>query len=256
MKKVVFYSSNSKRRDKGSNCTVYPNWANQWDQMADRHPELDITLVVQLNGRYFLDIRDGELIRTPKKVHLEILPPEAKIPEFVAAVSGLSPDIVIAMPGPVSGYDWNGIRDATIAEELRRRGLETICYKAETALNCFDKWRTQQVLQANGFRTPDGLYLHYDLFTSQKLSAVSTGNVYQEYILNQVENMDMPVVIKSTTGSSSMGIHVAKDYEDAKAYLLSGKLTEDVLIQEFLSGDEYGMEVHGSKGNYIISPPF
>ncbi|MCR5176391.1 MAG: ATP-grasp domain-containing protein, partial [Anaerovibrio sp.] len=46
------------------------------------------------------------------------------------------------------------------------------------------------------------------------------------------------------------------DYEDAKAYLLSGKLTEDVLIQEFLSGDEYGMEVHGSKGNYIISPPF
>ncbi len=256
MKKVVLYSSKSKHRDKGSNCTVYPKWADQWDQMADRHPELDITLVVQLNGRYFLDIRDGELVRAPKRVHLEILPMEAKIPEFVETVSGLSPDIAIAMPGPVSGYDWNGIRDAAIAEGLRRKGIETICYTGRTALDCFDKWRTQQVLQANGFRTPEGLYLHHELFRSEKLGAVSTGNVYQEYILYQVENMEMPVVIKSTTGSSSMGIHVAKDYEDAKAYLLSEKLTEDVLIQEFLPGEEYGMEVHGSKGNYIISPPF
>ncbi len=256
MKKVVLYSSNSKRRDKGSNCTVYPNWADQWDRMADRHPELDITLVVQLNGRYFLDIRDGELLRAPKRVHLKVLPVEAKIPEFVEAVSGLSPDIAIAMPGPVSGYDWNGIRDAAIAEGLRRKGIETICYTGKTALDCFDKWRTQQVLQGNGFRTPDGLYLHHELFKSQKLSAVSTGNVYQESILYQVEHMDMPVVIKSTTGSSSMGIHVAKDYEDAKEYLLSEKLTEDVLIQEFLPGEEYGMEVHGSKGNYIVSPPF
>ncbi len=256
MKKVVLYSSNSKHRDKGSNCTVYPTWAEQWDQMAERHPELDITLVVQLNGRYFLDIRNGELVRAPKRVRLEILPMEAKIPEFIDAVSGLSPDIAIAMPGPVSGYDWNGIRDAAIAEGLRRKGIETICYKGETALNCFDKWRTQQVLQSNGFRTPDGLYLHYALFTSQKLSSISTGNVYQEYILFQVENMVMPVVIKSTTGSSSMGIHVARDYEDAKEYLLSGKLTEDVLIQEFLAGEEYGMEVHGSSGNYIVSPPF
>jgi len=256
MKKIVFYSSNSKYRDKGSNCTVYPSWAGQWDRMAERHPELEITLVVQLNGRYFLDIRDGELLKSPQKVQLVLLPMEAKVPEFTQAISELSPDAAIAMPGPVSGYDWNGIRDAVIAEELRRQGIETICYSAETALDCFDKWRTQQVLQRNHFRTPKGLYLHAELFRSQKLSAVSTGNVYQEYILNQVEHMEMPVVIKSTTGSSSMGIHVAKDFADAKDYLLSESLKEDVLIQEFLTGDEYGMEVHGCPGNYIISPPF
>ncbi len=256
MKKVVLYSSNSKNRDKNSNCTVFPSWASQWDQMAKKHPELDITLVVQLNGRYFLDIRDGELIKEPDNIHVKILPKEAKIPEFVETVYALSPDIAIAMPGPVSGYDWNCIRDASIAEGLRRKGIETICYSNKTALDCFDKWRTQQMLQSNGFRTPNGLYLHHELFASQKGSEASTGNVYQEYILYQVENMEMPVVIKSTTGASSMGIHIAKDYDDAKEYLLSEKLDEDVLIQEFLVGEEYGMEIHGNKGNYVISPPY
>lgn len=256
MKKVVLYSSNSKHRDKSSNCTVFPKWAVQWDEMALRHPDLDITLVVQLNGRYFLDINEGELASRPEKIHLEILPMEARLEEFADTVTKLKPDIAVAMPGPVSGYDWNGIRDAAIAEELRRRGIETICYSADTALDCFDKWRTHQVLAKNGFRIPDALYLHYEMFTTQKLSAVSTGNVYQEYILYEISKLPMPIVIKSTTGSSSMGIHIAKDFEDAKNYLLSGELVEDVIIEEFLEGEEYGAEVHGSKGNYVVSPPY
>lgn len=254
--KVVFYSSNSKHRDKDSNCTVYPKWASQWDEMASRNPEHEISLVVQLNGRYFLDIRDGELTARPQKIKLVELPMEAKLYEFIEAVAELEPDIAVAMPGPVSGYDWNGIRDAAIAEGLRDRGIKTLCYSGDTALDCFDKWRTHKVLKANGFRVADALYLHYEMFTTKKLDAVSTGNVYQEYILWEISRMEMPVVIKSTTGSSSMGIHIAKDYEDAKKYLLSDELVEDVIIQQFLDGEEYGAEVHGEKGNYVVSPPF
>jgi glutathione synthase/RimK-type ligase-like ATP-grasp enzyme len=256
MKRIVLYSSNSKHRDKSSNCTVYPKWAAQWDEMAERHPDCEIWLVVQLNGRYFLDIKDGELTCEPKKIKLKILPMEAKLKEFLAAVEELEPDIAVAMPGPVSGYDWNGLRDAAIAEGLRNKGIDTICYSADTALDCFDKWRTHQVLKAGGFRIPDALYLHHELFTTDKLGAACTGNVYQEYILWEIENMKMPLVIKSTTGSSSMGIHIAKDYEDAKAYLLSDKLVEDVILEEFLDGEEYGAEVHGDRGEYYVSPPF
>jgi hypothetical protein len=112
------------------------------------------------------------------------------------------------------------------------------------------------VLKAGGFRIPDALYLHYELFTTNKLGEACTGNVYQEYILWEISNMDMPVVIKSTTGSSSMGIHVARDFEDAKQYLLSDELVEDVLIEQFLDGEEYGAEVHGDRGKYYVSPPF
>ncbi len=256
MKHIVFYSSNSKHRDKTSNCTVYPKWAKQWDEMAARHPDCKVTLIVQLNGRYFLDIYDGELTKKPENIELKILPMEAKLPEFIEAVEKAKPDIAVAMPGPVSGYDWNGLRDASIAEGLRAKGIDTICYSADTALNCFDKWRTHQVLKAGGFRIPDALYLHYELFTTNKLGEACTGNVYQEYILWEISNMDMPVVIKSTTGSSSMGIHVARDFEDAKQYLLSDELVEDVLIEQFLDGEEYGAEVHGDRGKYYVSPPF
>ncbi len=256
MKRIVFYSTNSKHRDKSSNCTVFPKWAEQWDEMATRHPDCEITLVVQLNGRYFLDISEGELVRSPEKIKVITLPMEAKLPEFLETVAGLNPDIAVAMPGPVSGYDWNGLRDAAVAEGLRKKGIDTICYSTDTALDCFDKWRTHQVLKANGFRIPDALYLHYELFTTEKLGEACTGNVYQEYVLWEIQNMEMPVVIKSTTGSSSMGIHVAKDFEDAKNYLLSDELVEDVLIEQFLAGEEYGAEVHGDRGNYYVSPPF
>ena len=254
MKKIVFYSSNSKRRDKNSNCTVFPKWAEQWDDMAERHPDCEVTLVVQLNGRYFLDICNGELIQKPKKVKLVTLPMEAKLPEFVEAVSALAPDIAVAMTGPVSGYDWNGIRDASIADALRRKGIDTICYPVETALDCFDKWRSHQVFVRHGFQTPHSLYIHHELFCSDKQSKTCTGNVYQEYILYEIQKSTMPVVIKSTTGSSSMGIYVAKNYEDAKKYLMSDQFMEDVIVQEFLDGDEYSAEVHGARGRYFVSP--
>ncbi len=256
MKKIVFYSSNSKHRDKSSNCTVFPKWADQWDEMAKRHPDTEITLVVQLNGRYFLDIQEGELAKKPEKITLITLPMEAKLPEFLKTVGDLKPDIAVAMPGPVSGYDWNGIRDAAIAEGLRKQGIDTICYSTDTALDCFDKARTHQILKAGGFRIPDALYLNHELFVTEKLGEACTGNVYQEYILWETQNMDMPVVIKSTTGSSSMGIFVAKTFEDAKNYLLSDKLTEDVIIEQFLDGEEYGAEVHGDRGKYYVSPPY
>lgn len=256
MKRIVFYSSNSKFREKGSNCSVFPSWAEQWDTVAKRHPDIEIILAVQLNGRYYLDIRDGELTRRPELIQIQVLPMEAKLPEFVEAVSALKPDLAVAMPGPVSGYDWNSIRDAAIAEGLRMRGIETLCYSTKTAMDCFDKWRTHQVLKQHGFRMPDALYLNYELFSSKRYGETSTGNVYQEYILWEVRNTKMPVVIKSTTGSASIGIFIAKTYEEAQNYLLSDELKEDVLIEEFLDGDEYGAEIHGDRGQYIVSPPF
>ncbi len=256
MKKIVFYSSNSKRRDKNSNCVVFPKWARQWDEMASRHPDCEITLVAQLSGRYFLDVYNGELAQSPERIRVKILPMEAGLREFLEAISSLQPDVAVAMPGPVSGYDWNCIRDAAIAEGLRARGIDAICYSTGAALDCFDKWRTHQKLTEGGFKVPNALYLHHELFVTDRLGNACTGNVYKEYILWEIENMSMPVVIKSTTGSSSMGIHVSKDFADARDYLLSDQLTEDVLIQQYLDGEEYGAEVHGDRGSYYVSPPF
>lgn len=256
MKKIVLYSSNSKRRDSNSQCTVFPKWADQWDEMASRHPDYDITLVVQLNGRYFMDIYDGNVAKMPKNIHVEIMDMEDKLDQFVEKIKEINPEIAISMPGPVSGYDWNGIRDAVIAEELNRSGIKAICYPVKTALDTFDKWRTHCVLKENGFPVADCVYIHHEMFFAGQNDVHSTGNVYQEYALSEVKNMDMPVVIKCTTGSSSMGIYIAKTYEDAREYLLSENNKEDVIVEQFLKGEEFGTEVHGMKGNYSVLPPF
>lgn len=256
MKKIVLYSSNSKLRSVGSNCTVFPKWAAQWDHVAKKHPDLDITLVVQLNGRYFLDIHDGSPYKLPENITVVQMDMQDKTDEFVDKIVSLEPDAAIAMPGPVSGFDWNGIRDAVIAQCLRKKGIRTICYSLETALNTFDKWRMHQVFEQYGFRSPKAVYVHNEMFFAGKNDPFSTGNVYQEMILKQIEMSEMPLIIKSTTGSSSMGIVVAHTFEQARDFLLSEKNTGDVIIEQFLKGEEFGTEIHGSEVSYHVMPPF
>lgn len=256
MKKVVLYSSNSKRRSKDSNCVVFPKWNRLWDKLAMEYSDHEIYLVVQLNGRYFLDIYDGELIDPPVKIHLEILDMEAQLKEFVDKIIQIKPDVAIAMPGPVSGMDWNGLRDAAIAEELTRMGIKTICYPLKSAEICFDKWLTHCFLEENGFNVAKAVYVHHELFFAGKDDKYSTGNVYRETVLMKVRNLPYPVIIKGTTGSASSGIVTAGDYEEAKSYLLSDKNREDLIVEEMLKGQEYGTEIHGCKGHYNVLPPF
>lgn len=256
MKKVVLYSSNSKRRSKDSNCVVFPKWNRLWDKLAMEYSDHEIYLVVQLNGRYFLDIYDGELIDPPKKIHLEILDMEAQLKEFVDKIMQIKPDVAIAMPGPVSGMDWNGLRDAAIAEELTRMGIRTICYPLKSAEICFDKWSTHCFLEENGFNVAKAVYVHHELFFAGKDDKYSTGNVYRETVLMKVRNLPYPVIIKGTTGSASTGIVTAADFEEAKSYLMSDKNREDLIVEEMLKGQEYGTEIHGCKGHYNVLPPF
>ena len=256
MKKIVLYSSNSKRRSADSGSKVYPSWGEQWDTAAARYPDYEITLVVQLNGRYFLDIEDGKLVTPPSRIKVVPMDMESKTDDFVKTIAELKPDVVIAMPGPVSGYDWNGIRDAVIADELRSLGFDVKCYSVETALDCFDKWRTYCVLKEHGFKVAESLYIHHEMFVTEKFAETSTGNVYKEYILTKIRSMPMPVVIKSTTGASSIGIFIAKSFEEAKEYLESDAFDGDAVVQQKLKGEEYGAEVHGSDGSYFVTPPF
>ncbi len=255
-RRVVLYSSNSKRRSKDSNCVVFPKWSTLWNNLADEYSDYDIYLVVQLNGRYFLDIYDGELISPPDKIHLEILDMEAGTDEFAQAIAGLKPDVAIAMPGPVSGLDWNSLRDASIADELKARGIETICYPLKAAEICFDKWLTHQFLEENGFNVAKAVYVHHELFFAGKNDTHSTGNVYQEMVLHKVKGLPYPVIIKGTTGSASSGIVMAHSYEEAKEHLLSENNKEDLIVEQMLKGQEYGTEIHGCKGHYNVLPPF
>ena len=256
MKKVVLYSSNTKKRESSSNCEVFPKWHEQWDASALAHPDVELTLVVQLNGRYFLDILGGAVTKLPERIKVVTLEMDASIDDFIEAVKACEPDIAVAMTGPVSGYDWNGVRDAVIADGLRKSGIECICCSMQTAMDCFDKCRTHRLLKDHGFNVSEAVYINHELFTATKHEKSSTVNGYQESVLWKIRELGMPVVIKGSTGSSSMGIHISNDFEDARSYLLSDKFCEDVIVEKKFSGEEFSLEIHGCPGNYTVTPPY
>ncbi len=86
MKKIVLFSSNTKKRDSSSTCEVFPKWYEQWDASSLNNPDMEITLVVQLNGRYFLDILNGAITKAPEKIKVVTLEMDATIDDFIAAI--------------------------------------------------------------------------------------------------------------------------------------------------------------------------
>ena len=255
MKKVVLFSSNTKKRNPSHFLDMYPKWNTLWDEVADKHKDLEISLVFQLNGRYFFDIADGMIVNPPKRVNVVTLPADASIADFIRAIEDCKPDIVLALPHPISGYDWNDIRDAAIADSLRDDGIEFICCSFKTALDCFDKGRTNRVLKDNGFNVSEGFWVDHELFRIDDEKTGSTINAYRESILWKIKNL-APVIIKSATGSGSIGIQVFETGQEAERFLLSEDFSQNMVVERYLQGDEYGVEIHGCNGNYIISPPF
>ena len=64
------------------------------------------------------------------------------------------------------------------------------------------------------------------------------------------------MIIKAATGSGSVGIRVCRTYEEAEAFLLSGAFDKNAIVERLLEGEEYGVEIHGCGGKYIVSPPY
>ena len=255
MKKVVLYSSNSKDRGKSHFLEAFPKWNRLWEAAAERYKDLEITVVLQLNNRYYLDFKDEEPAGFPKGVRMVVLPNDAAIPDFLRAIEAEKPDVAVAMTHPISGYDWNGIRDAVIAESLRDDGIETICGDYPASLVCFDKAKTFQVLRDNGFRVSEAVTVEHELFTLEGAETGSTLNAYRESILWKIRKL-APVIIKAATGSGSVGIRVCRTYEEAEAFLLSGAFDKNAIVERLLEGEEYGVEIHGCGGKHTVSPPY
>ena len=119
---------------------------------------------------------------------------------------------------------------------------------------CNDKWLTYKFLTENNFRTPD-TYL-----SLEKVKAALSS-----------DELCFPLIVKPRWGMGSLGIFFADNEEDLDFYYKKTfetiqnsylkfesqiDLENAVIIQEKLSGDEYGLDIHNSlKGDYIATVP-
>jgi carbamoyl-phosphate synthase large subunit len=135
-------------------------------------------------------------------------------------------------------------------EKFEHAGAKLLVSATETIEMCFDKWKTASFLEKAGIKTP----LTF-ISKEESLLALKQGTI------------SYPLVIKPRWGSASIAIDFSKDgLELDLAYQLqilrigrtilsqvsSVDPARSILIQEFIAGTEYGMDVlNDFEGNYI-----
>lgn len=250
--RIVFYSTNSNIFDEENfKIKVMPSNASAFETFCKLHLHDDFFCVTQKPGIFLPESGQSSL----KKI-IEYLPHESSAASFADFISSLNPDLAIAMTFWIEPYDWLPVSDALVAEYLNEKGIKTICHSSETAINCFDKWRTHNQLIQLGFKISSAVFEDHDLYfcAGSKLEVIR--NVYKESVLAQIKKLRLPLIIKDTTGLSSYGMTVVHTYGEAAGYLNSKRNNSNRLIEEFITGRQFGLEIYGVPGKYQILPPF
>ena len=260
--RILFFSTSSSLYD-GEHIfsKTLPSWAEQWDSLARKLPEHEFVIASQLPGMFMLDLMGNEIAQKSEKIQYHLIQndSEKKIAEELA---DLKPDLAIALSFYVTPYDWLTVKDAMVADFLRQMGIRTICHPVESALICFDKWRTHEFLEKIGVNCAKAVYMHHELYINGGNRRELKSNVYRDAIFHQIKKLKFPVIIKDTTGLSSFGADVVNNFEEALGILRSKKTTSDRIIEEMISGDQFGCEIYGKfdekkgRGDYTILPPF
>ena len=255
--RIIFYSTNSNIFDEENfKIKVMPINAATFSNFCKAHPEHEFFCVTQKPGMFLPEKTDGshDAVFTLPNVHY--LPLKTDTDTFAGTVAALKPDMAIAMTFWIEPYDWLPVSDAIVGEKLKAAGIRTICHSVETALICFDKWRTHNELARLGFKVAAAVFCDHDLYFCAGSNKEVLRNVYKESVLAQIRGLRLPVIIKDTTGLSSYGMTVAHTYGEVAGYLNSKRNNSNRLIEEFISGRQFGLEIYGLPGDYTVLPPF
>ena len=247
--RIVFYSTNSNVFDeKTFIISVMPSNTTMFEQFCKAHPEHEFFCVSQKPGMFLPE-------KTAAK-NIIFLPQQTQTDDFVNSITALKPDLAIAMTFWIEPYDWLTVSDALIAKKLEEQGIKTICNSIECGLTCFDKWRTHNKLKQLGFEVPPAVFCNHDLYFCAGSNKEVVKNIYKESVLEQIKSLKLPVIIKDTTGLSSYGMTVAHTYGEVAGYLNSKRNNSNRIIEEFITGRQFGLEIYGVPGLYYVLPLF
>lgn len=164
------------------------------------------------------------------------------------------PDVAVAIASGAVPFDWVPIKTALIAEELQKRGISTVANNTLVSVAAFDKWRSN-IMFRSFVKAAKGIYIHHELYIAEKKNKSISVNVYKEYVLYRIREMDFPVIVKDTLGAGSIGVTVMNSFEGVENFLDSDQNTSDVMVEELIQGEQFGTEIHGIEGRYSVLPP-
>ncbi len=253
---IVFYSSYSNFFDASFfHYTSIPSWKSQLDDLCNCFPEYNFFIVCQKPGMFLLDLKNDDIEEKSNRVKYIILE-NAEPESFAKEIILLKADIAFAFTFWCQPYDWLTINDSLIAKRLEASGIKTFCHSTKTACICFDKKETRDFLLQNNFNCAKSVYVDHELFFCERSDKSIIFNPYKKYIFNQIRNLNLPLVIKNTRGLSSYGMEVVKTYAQAEAFLKSKKNQTNLLVEEYIEGEQAGIEIFGSNKKYSLGGLF
>lgn len=243
--KIIFYSTNSNQSDSSLfKIDVLQKNDDFFLQFKQKYHKHDFICVTQ-EPKMFM----------PETLSV-IVPKSCDYKEFAKRIIDLKPDIAIAMTFWVNPYDWLTINDALVGELLASAGIKTFCHSVETGLICFDKYRTRHALEKLAIDIPRGIFVDHDMYFCAGSHKEVVHNVYRESVFSQMKKLRLPIVIKDTSGLSSYGMTVVNTYGEFANYLNSKRNNSNRIAEEFIKGQQFGVEIYGIPGNYTVMPMF
>lgn len=254
MRKIALFCSGGQGPDSPytPEMTYVPKRAADWDACAD--DESNLSFYVRLPGALIVDSKNGKLYGRPENVRFVVIPENYSTDEIADLIASDRPDVAAAVTVPDIPYDWNQIRDAMIAEKLDARGIKTIAHKPDMAMAAFKKSVLNEMLLQNGFLVPRHYLVEGNLFFAKQDAGIRL-NVYREYTEHILSGFHFPVVIKPDCAAGNSGLKIVSSLEEAMRVLSSGKAQVDMLVEELIHGETFGVEIYGVPENYSVTPP-
>jgi len=178
------------------------------------------------------------------------LVPEIHHPDYIQILSKICSDYKVDAIIPLFDIELPVL--SRVKDEFLNQGVQIVVSSQSVVNTCYDKWETYNYLNRNGFRTPRS-FIDLD-------SAINA-------ITNK--EINFPLIIKPRWGMGSIGIMEAKTMDElmvlyiktkrivSESYLdyQSQKTPEQmILLQEKLSGQEYGLDVvNNLSGEFITT---
>lgn len=253
MKKIAFFCTggNGPECPYTAEITYLPRRAHDWDQCVTE--DVSITFYVILPGTHVVDASGGILTDMPEKVRYVALSLESSVDEIADLIAADHPDVAVALSVPEVPYDWDQVRDAVIAKKLNERGIKTIAHEPEAANISFEKCSMSNFLAQSGFHIARHFLVSANLFFAEQDPGILK-NIYREYIDYMLSVFRFPVVLKPDCCAGSVGISVAKTREEAMQILSAGETHVDMLVEEWINGENFGVEIYGVPGKYLVTP--